>query len=366
MPRKIVVVTTWFPSDERPAEAPFNLNHVEALAPFGDVEVVHVRLGSSQKPLSEQYKGIRVRRLSFDPRRPFEALATLRAVARAARAADIVHTMAFSSVLVLSAARPFARRMRWLHSEHWSGITDPSSVSRAWSRMAWLRRFLRRPQIVTAVTSQLAGFMRPFTREPVRVVPCVVQNPRQPAPRPRSGVRLVGIGYLVPGKQPLLAVDVVAELVRRGVDATMTWVGGGPLQAEMEHRIAEAGLSGRFHLTGMVSPEAVFDYLEPANLFFVPTLRENFFTAAAEAVSAGRPVVVARVGGFVDYLDDANAEFATNSVDGYADAIVTASERFATVSEADIADPLRERFSLATIGRQFDELFDELSGDPKG
>lgn len=357
---RVAVVTTWFPSEEHPAQAPFNLEHVRAIAGFADVEVLHVRLGGRSAAVHERYQGISVRRFALDPRRPLEAFRTLRAVARATRTADVVHTMAFSTALVVAAARPFARRLPWLHTEHWSGVTNPASVSPLWQRLAWLRRVLRRPRIVTAVTSQLAAAMRPFTRDDVVVVPCVVENPRPLVARPRDGARLVGVGYLVPGKRPLFAVDVVAELVRRGVDARMVWVGGGPLEAETRAHIADAGLTDRFELTGMVAPQEVFAHFDDANLFFLPTERENFFTAAAEAVSAGRPVVVARVGGFVDYLDDRNAVFAEDSVTGYADAIQTALERFAGVPESRIADPVRERFGLRRVGADFEALYSRL------
>jgi glycosyltransferase involved in cell wall biosynthesis len=168
---------------------------------------------------------------------------------------------------------------------------------------------------------------------------------------------------LVPGKRPLMAVDVIAELVRRGVDVHMTWVGGGPLEATVRNRIDELGLDERFILTGMVSPSDVFDYFDDANLFFVPTARENFFTAAAEAVSAGRPVVAARVGGFTDYLDSSNAEYAVDSVNGYADAILAAQQRFDRVPEARIADPIRARFALQTVGGEFEALYRRVAAD---
>ena len=45
-----------------------------------------------------------------------------------------------------------------------------------------------------------------------------------------GSLRLVSTGGLIPRKDPLVAVGTVAELVSRGVDAHLVWLGEGPLR----------------------------------------------------------------------------------------------------------------------------------------
>lgn len=352
------MVTTWFPSEAQPAQAPFNLNHAQAIALDSDVAVIHVRLGSSAPDVNEVYGGIRVQRRSLSPRHPLRSARMLVAIARAVRASDILHTMAFSSALVAAVALPFSRPA-WVHTEHWNGVTNPASVSRTWERLAWMRRVLRRPRHLTAVTGQLGAVLSELSGgRPVDVVPCVVENPRPVIERDPAGIRMVGVGYLVPRKNPLMAVDVVAELAKERPDVSMTWVGGGRLQAEVEAESRRLGIADRFTLTGMVDPDAVFEYFEKANLFFLPTEQENFFTAAAEALSAGLPVVAGRVGGFTDYIDESNGVITDDlTVAGYTAAILRAVDGLSDVPSATLAEPIRERFSRRRIADQFGAIY---------
>ncbi|WCI08604.1 glycosyltransferase [Arthrobacter sp. OVS8] len=112
------------------------------------------------------------------------------------------------------------------------------------------------------------------------------RRPAAPGRRRRAG----------PGKRPLLAIRTIAALKEAGHDVHLNWVGNGPLRGEAEDLISELQLGENVTLVGMVPPAEVFAYFEQAHLFFLPTAHENFFTSAAEALSAGRPVVVPRVG----------------------------------------------------------------------
>lgn len=359
----MLVVTTWFPSDDIPTQAPFNLKHVEAIAIRNAVTVVHVRLLASFPPRRESYAGVSVIRAGLDPRRPIRAAATILAVRRLARQADLVHSMAFSSALVTALATAFARGS-WVHTEHWNGVVNPASVSRAWVSLAWLRRVLRRADWLTGVTTQLSSTLAEFGRESTTsVVPCVVQNPLEVHESARGGpLRLVAVGGLVERKRPLLALQTLAWLVGRGEDVVVSWVGDGPLRGAIEAEARRLGLESRFVVTGFVNPDDVFAHLDDAQLFFLPTEQENFFTSAAEALSAGRPVVAPRVGGFEDYAQPANSVLVdTATPESLGTAILEARDRFAHVPAEQIAAPIRERFSLERIGAQFEEIYEAVA-----
>ena len=363
MPRRVAVVTTWFPSAERPTEAPFNLDHTRAIARSSDVAVFHLRLGGSGAIRTEDYAGFRVTRIPLSPRHPLRALRGLRILLLRTRTADIVQTMAFSSVLAVALIRPWLRRP-WAHIEHWNGVSAPESVGRLWYAFRWLRRLLGLTDFVGGVTGELTRCLEHFAKgKPSAVVPCVVENP-EPIPDARpEGLHLVALGGLIPRKNPLLAVDVVAALRERHPEVTMRWVGDGPQRAAVAARIAELGLGDVVTLVGNVPPERRFREFAPASLYFLPTTQENFFTSAAEALSAGLPVVAARVGGFTDFADDSNSVLIGRDemrVQPFVAAIEEAASRFADVGPAAIAEPIRARFGLDTLAEQFDRIHSAL------
>jgi len=365
---KILVVATWYPHDENPTEAPFNAEHVEAIRGRGhDVRVVHVRLGTTlgmPKQHTGLWEGTPVRRIAADPKRPFTLVQAGRTLARDMAWADAVHTMAFSSILVTMlpwAARTLAGRGRaWVHTEHWNGVVNPASVSPLWEKLAGVRAVLRLPHVVTGVTGQLTTEMQRFARPgAAAVVPCVVKGRGAVVPASFGNpLRLAAVGGLVARKRPLEAVETIAWLRDHGTHAHLTWVGDGPLRGEVEARVAELRLADQVTLAGSVRPADVAGHLTAADLFFLPTAQENFFTSAAEALAAGRAVVATRVGGFSDYADAANSRLVEDvTPESLGRAVLEAAEAFRDIPAEDIARPIRERFSPEAVGELFDRAY---------
>ncbi len=365
---KILVVATWYPHEERPAEAPFNAEHVEAIRGQGhEVRVVHVRLGTALALPADAngiWEGVPVRRVAADPKRPQTVLACQRLLAREMGWADVVHTMAFSSILLVLpawSARSVAGRGRpWVHTEHWNGVVNPASVSPLWQKLSGLRSVLRFPHVVTGVTRQLAAEMQRFARpDAARVIPCVVKGRGPVLPSTfAKPLKLVAVGGLIPRKRPLSTIQTIAWLRDQGVPAHLTWVGDGPQRTECEGLVAEMGLQDSVTLAGSVRPVEVADHLSAADLFFLPTEQENFFTSAAEALAAGRAVVATRVGGFSDYADDSNSRLVDDPrPEVLGAAILDAVEAFKDVPAESIATPIRERFSPETVGALFDTAY---------
>lgn len=367
---KILVIATWYPNEENPAEAPFNAEHVEAIRGQGhDVRVVHVRLGTRlTMPLvtNDVWEAVPVRRVVADPKRPITLVACHRLLASEMKWADVVHTMAFSSILVALPAwaggTATGRGRAWVHTEHWNGVVSPASVSPTWEKLSGLRRVLVFPHVVTGVTQQLAMEMQRFARpRAATVIPCVVKGRGAVVPaRFGSPLRLVAVGGLVARKRPLVAFETIAWLRSQGVDVQLTWVGDGPLRGECEQLIAKLGLEDNVTLVGSVRPEDVATNLSAADLFFLPTAQENFFTSAAEALAAGRAVVATRVGGFSDYADDSNSRLVDDvRPETLGRAVMDAVEVFRDVPADNIARPIRSRFSPSTVGGLMDGAYTE-------
>ncbi|MDJ0312976.1 glycosyltransferase [Arthrobacter sp. H35-D1] len=365
---KILVIATWYPHEENPAEAPFNAEHVEAIRGQGhEVRVVHARLGTALRMPEETnglWEGVPVRRVLADPKHPATLLACERLLAREMAWADVVHTMAFSSILLAvpawSARTMAGRGSPWVHTEHWNGVVNPASVSPLWKKLSGLRRVLRFPHVVTGVTGQLAAEMQRFARPNAsRVVPCVVKG-RGPVVPATFGtpLRLVAVGGLIERKRPLAAIATIAWLRDHGTETHLVWVGEGPQRAQCQALIEQLGLASNVTLAGSVRPAAVATHLSAAALFFLPTAQENFFTSAAEALAAGRAVVATRVGGFSDYADDSNSRLVDDvSPEALGAAVLSAADAFRETPAGDIADPIRARFSPAAVGELFDGAY---------
>ncbi|MGC5628466.1 glycosyltransferase [Georgenia sp. Z1344] len=350
---RVVVVTTWFPTALAPSSGSFVVRDALAMASRGDtVDVVHLVPGHQDDGTRHVYhEGLKVLRLPMTPSRPDQIAQVAAALPGILDGADVVHTTAISALLPFVVGRPDAP---WVHTEHYSGLTSPENLGFGTRAVLPLvRRLLDRPDVVTAVCEFLADPIREVRGDrATAVVPCIVPPlATVPArPEPSGELRMVSVGGLVERKDPLLAVDVVAELGRRGHPAHLTLVGDGPLASAVRDRADEVGVGERIHLTGTLDRDGVLGELARADLFLGPTRGDNFFVSCAEALVAGRPVVVGSTGGQGEYVDPRVGTLVdVQDAGAYADAVLDLHERTATLSAEDVAATIGDAFSVETV-----------------
>jgi glycosyltransferase involved in cell wall biosynthesis len=110
------------------------------------------------------------------------------------------------------------------------------------------------------------------------------------------------VGHLVDQKQADVAVEVLADVRHRGVDAHLVIAGDGPARPIVEARIATCGLEGAVTMLGhRDDPELVF---AGADLALITSRSEGVPGVAIEALMAGCPVVAFLVGGVEDVVED--------------------------------------------------------------
>jgi len=102
---------------------------------------------------------------------------------------------------------------------------------------------------------------------------------------------LVHCGRMSPEKQPERSVQALAELIKRGVNARLIIVGGGPLWNKV--RKQSTGLP--VDMVGYIaSRQKVADYLAAADLAIAPGPLETFCLSALESLASGTPVVASK------------------------------------------------------------------------
>lgn len=344
----------------------FNLRDVELLSNQHEVTVLH--LAQPGTTLDGRVPGdtrqFPTERVPFALSRPRTLRGAVAAIRRLAAQADLVHTMAFPALLPVSLARP---RKPWVHTEHWSGLVGAAPSPQAKLALAALRHGLSRPHEVVAVGRGLAEAI-----DKVRSVPVtVIGNRVRIAPDgmwalPMTGgadepLKLVGVGGLVAHKGPLAALDAMIELNTRGVDASLTWAGVGPLERTMLERAAAAGVRERLHLLGHVDPEELGDTLLAHHMFVLPTNGETFGVAIAEALGHGLPVVTSGVGGHLDFLPSEASRVTAPEGAALADSIMALRSDPTRWGNARIRDYAEAQFSEAVRERRYQEVYEAAS-----
>jgi glycosyltransferase involved in cell wall biosynthesis len=187
---------------------------------------------------------------------------------------------------------------------HWAPV-----LGVVWAMdLGW--RLLARRVRTTVVGTELA---RRYPARPT-VLPITVTLVRRAdlARAPRDGdwsgeVRLLTVGRLEQEKNPLLVVDLLAELESRRPGAfRLAWAGEGPLEGAVLARAEERGVADRLELLGYVAfGPALLDRYREADAFVHISFTEGVPQVLVEAMASALPVVATDVGGVAAAVGEA-------------------------------------------------------------
>jgi teichuronic acid biosynthesis glycosyltransferase TuaC len=134
----------------------------------------------------------------------------------------------------------------------------------------------------------------------------------KPAPREAARIELdvcpgaelvVFIGRLVQLKGIRELLEAAAILRASRPRLRVVCVGEGPMEAEILRRASQPDLEGRVQVAGSTNPQEIARWLAAADVLCLPSHSEGCPNVVIEALSCGRPVVAADVGGIPELLD---------------------------------------------------------------
>lgn len=212
---------------------------------------------------------------------------------------DVVHAHLYASAAAAAAAVP--RNTPLVLTEHTEGPW------RSWRARAVSRWSYRRAARIVAVSTSIRNVLIDVYRVPparIEVLPAVPALPVRPrAPRP-GGEQSAVVGFagrLIPEKGAdvfLRAASLVAGVVP---EARFAVIGDGRLRGEPGALAGDLGLLGdRVRFLGFRDDAA--DLIAGLDILAVPSRTNGTPLVVAEAMTAGVPVVVSRVGGHPDQV----------------------------------------------------------------
>jgi glycosyltransferase involved in cell wall biosynthesis len=104
-------------------------------------------------------------------------------------------------------------------------------------------------------------------------------------------------------KGPDVLLDAFAEYAQSASLVRLLYVGEGQHQCMLEHRARQHGLADRVLFRGQLpAGDAVYEQLDAADLFVLPSYQEGLPRAMIEAMARGSPCIGSTVGGFSELL----------------------------------------------------------------
>ena len=124
---------------------------------------------------------------------------------------------------------------------------------------------------------------------------------------PQGEPLLVHVSNFRPVKRPVDCVEILARVVKKGINTRLVMVGDGSERTNVEHRARCLGVYDKCVFVGK-QPNIV-DYLSAADVLLLPSEQESFGLAALEAMACEVPVVASRVGGVPEVVTDGETGF---------------------------------------------------------
>ena len=124
------------------------------------------------------------------------------------------------------------------------------------------------------------------------------------------------------GKGHIVALDIVAELLKRNYDVDITFIGDGTKIPEFKTYSCKIGVLNKTKFLGRLSGvDAVRAELKNADLFIFPTKAEGLPRVLIEAMAEGLPCLSTPVCGIPEILDK-SCLFDFNDVNGFTNKII--------------------------------------------
>lgn len=169
----------------------------------------------------------------------------------------------------------------------------------------YLRWFYNRADMLFAVSDETKRSLQKLgVTKPIEIVYNLIDTSRykttpQDKSRAREALGIASDAWVVVGAgqvQPRKRVDDFVLAAEQLPGMEFVWVGGMPFgklaadHGSMQHMIADAPTN--FTCTGVVAHDAVKQYYQAADVFWLPSEQETFGLVVVEAAAAGLPVVL--------------------------------------------------------------------------
>ncbi|MEW6108622.1 MAG: glycosyltransferase family 4 protein [Nitrospirota bacterium] len=169
-------------------------------------------------------------------------------------------------------------------------------------------------------------------------------------------------GRLAEGKGLEILLGAMKDVLKEDKTAYLLLLGEGQVKNKLEDKAAAAGISDNICFKGNVNN--VHEFLNSADVFVFPSLREGMPNSLLEAMSCGLPVIASKIGGVVDVVEDGKSGilFEPGDVSGLASAmiILLKDKELRQKLGAEARKRAVEDFSIDRVADEYIKLYQKL------
>ena len=385
--KKVLIVPSWYPSQDDPISGIFIQEQAHALAADYDVAVLIPRMNgwrnllrSNNSTLVADERGVPVFRASARPLIPHgPEFTSHETFVRAAQKGfkrvlkewgrpDVIHAHVVlpAGWAALNLAKQYGIPI--VLTEH-SGPFSMHVGTPLQKRL--VKQTLSEVDRVVAVSLALADQIIMVHRQvQLRIVGELVRtdffipsyNGVSSIARNNSPLKFLFAGRLSAEKGVTNLITAAQKLVQHGISSFELIIGGdGPDRSSLEALVDSVGLRDRCTFLGVLNREGVRRAMQSCDVFVLPSLSETFGIVLGEAMACGKPVIATRCGGPDSIVTpDTGVLVATDDSEALSNAMADFISERTTFDSSKVRESVVNRFGPGAFLNQVSRIYEEL------
>lgn len=313
MRRKILFISSWYPTQLDATNGNFVQRHAEAAALYNDVEVLHAvgdfSLKDEFEVIDSQVNGIRTviiyyKNSKSSVRNFLNRMKAYHYGFKMMNFPDLVHANVLQNNMLFAVYLKRRFKIPFVVSEHWSGFLPRRRPELSEFSLKIARFIAGNAEVILPVSDNLLSNLKQLAigRRHI-VLPNVVDTKLfRPFPERRSGVfTFLHISNLIGIKRPLEIIEAAVKLKAKNYNFKLNIGGDGDTQP-LRKAVKEAGAESFINVFGAIPHHEVATEMQQAHCFILFSEYENQPCVLLESLSCGLPVISTSVGGVSEFI----------------------------------------------------------------
>lgn len=378
----ILLICSWYPSDENPGYGSFVEEQVLALLNKGhSVKVVKPSIegsfyqGIGWKKRWRKYRQneVEVLEVKLKPILPGFRPWTLHKLSKYTLKIltneyqseyDIIHSHAIFDAGIVSKYLSDKMELPWIHTEHATQlIYNYNSLSLAEKTIAnGVMKSANRFLFVSTFFKDEVQKMYGLLNYPSHFVLGNMLAPEFTIGRfqMKKKYTAISIQSMTEVKQPQLLLLAWKDFYSKHPESNLLFIGKGPLEIEIQNYAKELGIFSSITFSTYASRKLIKTHLNESMFYISSSAKETFGLSVAEALSQGLPVVCIKNGGSEGFINSKNGILTENSAEALAQGIELLFKEYDSFNFDEISNDICNQFNENEIMRLLELHYDDL------
>ncbi|WP_368297494.1 glycosyltransferase [Cytobacillus firmus] len=215
-------------------------------------------------------------------------------------------------------------------------------------------KFLCVNDVLPKIIEELTGVNREFI-----VVPNVVSSVFSNINEPNEDIyRFIALGRLVKVKRFDLVIDAFSKRFKDNPNIELIIAGDGEEYETLRAKVSSLNMENNIRLTGFLNREETAQLLGKSNAYVSASTVETFGVPVIEAMSCGKPVIVADTSPIKQYINNERGLlFKVNNVNDLADKMEIMYKQRFNYNHLDISEYAECNFSDEAVAKQLYSIY---------